>query len=94
MGFFFLRNGNSGKKSIMLQYRIITWNFLYASENKIRAQVFFFQIPILSLMRNGRPPKPFIITFWSPNGFMYFLMGEQPYSLLKYKASPTDGKIP
>lgn len=56
----FLRNGNSGKKASHCNLKISSGRFFFpphASENKIRAQV-FFHIPILPLMRNKRPPKP------------------------------------
>lgn len=41
----------------ILKYQMEDFFSPHASENKIRAQV-FFQIPILPLMRNKRPPKP------------------------------------
>lgn len=55
----FPRNGNSEKKASHCNIKISNGRFFspHASENKIRAQV-FFQIPILPLMRNKRPPKP------------------------------------
>lgn len=56
----FPRNGNSGKKASRCNIKISNGRFHpppHTSENKIRAQV-FFQIPILPLMRNKRPPKP------------------------------------